>query len=90
VQCDTENQRLANTMLAMITGNLDDAGRPTTVLIDPQSADGGGSGLVGPSLVKCYNVAVVRQRRILHVIGRLSDALMQKVNDALRAAFELS
>ena len=39
VQSDSENQRLGNTILARITGNLDDAGRPTTVLVDPASAD---------------------------------------------------
>ncbi len=89
VQSDTENRRLANTILAMITGNLDDAGQPTTVLVDPRTPDGAGSGLKGPSLVKCYNLAAVRQRRILQVIGHLSGELMQKVNHALKAALEL-
>jgi len=45
--------------------------------------------LNGPSLVKCYNLATVRQRRILLVIGHLSDLLMQEVNQALKAALEL-
>lgn len=89
VQHDTENQRLANTVLAMITGNLDDAGQPTTVLVDPSTSDGGGSGLNGPSLVKCSNLTTVRQRRILQVIGHLSDALMNEVDQALKAALAL-
>lgn len=89
VQADTENRRLANTVLAMITGNLADAGRPTTVPVDPAAPDGAGSGLAGSSLVKCYNLATVRQRRVLHVIGHLSDAIMRQVNDALKAALEL-
>src|SRR5260370_25117709 len=89
VQSDAENQRLANTILAMITGNLDDAGQPTTVLVDPGTPDGAGSGLNGPSLVKCYNLATVRQRRVLQVIGHLSNAVMQQVNQALKAALEL-
>ena len=88
VQSDAENRRLANTILAMITGNLDDAGQPATVLIDPQTADGTGAGLNGPSLVKCYNLATMRQRRVLHVLGHLSDALMQEVNQALKAALD--
>jgi hypothetical protein len=62
VQSDAENRRLANTIPAMITGNLDDAGQPTTVLVDPGTPDGAGSGLSGPSLVKCYNLAMMRQR----------------------------
>ncbi|HEY1377385.1 MAG TPA: type II toxin-antitoxin system PemK/MazF family toxin [Gemmataceae bacterium] len=89
VQSDAENRRLANTILAMITGNLDDAGRPTTVLVDPRTPDGARSGLTGPSLVKCYNLATIRQRRVLHVIGHLSDVLMQRVGRALKAALEL-
>jgi len=89
VQCDAENRRLANTILAMITGNLDDAGQPTTVLVDPKTPDGSGSGLNGPSLVKCYNLATLRQRRILQVIGHLSGVVMQKLNHALKAALEL-
>lgn len=52
VQSDPENQRLANTILAMITGNLQDAGRPTVVPVDPTAPDGAESGLSGPSLVK--------------------------------------
>lgn len=89
VQSDAENRRLANTVLAMITGNLDDAGQPTTVLVDPGTPDGAGSGLHGPSLVKCDNLATVRQRRVLHVIGHLSGAAMQEVNEALKVSLEL-
>ena len=89
VQGDAENRRLANTILAMITGNLDDAGQPTTVLVDPRTPDGAGSGLNGPSLVKCYNLATVRQRRVLQVIDHLSDAVMQAVSQALKAALAL-
>lgn len=89
VQSDVENRRLVNTILAMITGNRADAGQPTTVLVDPATPDGSSTGLNGPSLIKCYNLATVRQRRILHVIGHLSNALMQQVNQALKAALEL-
>jgi mRNA interferase MazF len=89
VQSDAENRRLANTILAMITGNLADAGQPATVFIDPQSIDGIGAGLHGPSLLKCYNLATVRQRRVVHVLGHLSDALMQEVDQAMKAALEL-
>lgn len=89
VQHDAENQRLANTVLAMITGNLQDAGQPTTVLVDPRTPDGAGSGLSGPSLVKCCNLATVRQRRVLRVVGHLSGHAMKQVNDALKAALEL-
>lgn len=90
VQNDTDNQRLANTIVAMITGNLKEAGQPTTILVDPATPDGAGSGLSGPSLVKCCNLATIRQRRILHVIGHLTDVMKQQLNDCLKAALELS
>jgi mRNA-degrading endonuclease toxin of MazEF toxin-antitoxin module len=89
VQSDAENSRLANTILAMITGNLQDTGQPTTLLVDPSTPDGASSGLTGPSLVKCYNLATVRQRRVLQVIGRLSDTLKQRLNACLKVALDL-
>jgi mRNA interferase MazF len=89
VQSDVENQRLANTILAMITGNLDDAGQPTVVLVDPTVPSGAGSGLTGPSLVKCYDLATIRKRRVIQVIGHLSDPIMQQINRALKATLDL-
>lgn len=89
VQGDSENQRLANTVLAMVTGNLADAGKPTTVVVDPATSDGAGSGLSGPSLVKCYNLATVRQRRVIQVIGHLSSPIIQQIDTALRTALDL-
>jgi mRNA interferase MazF len=90
VQSDIENHRLANTILAMITGNLSDAGQPTTVTVDPSLPGGAASGLHGTSLVKCYNLAAVRQRRVLQVIGHLSAALQQELDRALKAALGLT
>lgn len=89
VQCDAENRRLANTILAMITGNVADTGRPTTVFVDPKTPEGTGSGLTGPSLVKCYNLATMRQMSVIRMIGQLSDAAMQKVNQAMKAVLDL-
>src|SRR5436309_3075840 len=57
VQNDADNAALANTILAMITGNLADSARPTNVLVDPSTAEGASSGLHGPSLIKCGNLA---------------------------------
>src|SRR5438552_3356629 len=79
VQNDADNQALANTIVAMITGNLSDAARPTNVFVNPATNDGAGSGLRGPSLIKCCNLATVRQQRILRVIGHLSDAISKQV-----------
>ena len=90
VQSDHENRRLANTILVMVNGNLKDQGQATSLLIDPASIEGAGSGLKGPSIAKCCNVATVRQNRVLQVIGRLSPPLMRQLDDCLRAALGLS
>lgn len=89
VQGDAENRRLLNTILAMVTGNLNDVGQATTVLVDPASPEGGHSGLRGPSLVKCYNLTTIRQKRVLQVLGHLSDPLMAQIDLALKAALAL-
>jgi mRNA interferase MazF len=89
VQNDADNRALANTILAMITGNLADAGRATNVLVDPATPDGAGSGLHGASLIKCGNLAAIRQQRVLWVLGHLTGAVQQQLNAALKAALEL-
>jgi mRNA interferase MazF len=90
VQNDADNAVLANTILAMITGNTRAAGQPTNLLVDPSSPAGASSGLLGPSLVKCGNLAAVRQQRVVKIIGHLSVPLMRKIDDCLKAALELT
>jgi mRNA interferase MazF len=56
IQNDRDNQRLTNTVVAMISGNIRHAAEPTQVLIDPAADSGASSGLHGPSVVKCCNI----------------------------------
>ena len=90
VQIDRDNRRMANTIVAMISGNLRHATEPTQVLVDPNTFAGASSGLHGPSVVKCNNLFTVRQQDIWQVIGRLSDPLLHEVNNGLRAALDLT
>ncbi len=91
VQSDRNNQRLQNTVVAMITGNVSRAAaEPTQVLIDPSTTSGQSSGLRGPSAVKCENLFTVSQRHILRTIGHLEPSLLTQVNIALKAALEIS
>jgi mRNA-degrading endonuclease toxin of MazEF toxin-antitoxin module len=90
VQCDALNGKIANTVLAMITGNRTLAGKePTQFLIDPGTPDGKSSGLKHASAVKCNNLMTVAQASIIHTLGHPSDVLKQKLNDSLKAALEL-
>ena len=71
VQCDRNNHRLQNTLIAMITGNIERAQtEPTQLLVDPSTAEGQGSGLHGPSAIKCENLFTVAQADIIRTIGR--------------------
>jgi mRNA interferase MazF len=90
VQCNRDNQRLSNTIVAMISGNVRYAqAGPTQLLIDPATPDGQSSGLNYASAVKCNNLYTVDQRDIIATIGSLSPALMSRVDDCLKEALGL-
>ena len=91
VQGDRNNQRLLNTIVAMITGNVRLAStEPTQLLVDPATPEGQASGLSHPSAVKCENLFTVRQQDILRTLGHLPALTMGRVDDCLRATFELA
>jgi mRNA interferase MazF len=90
VQTDANNQRLVNTIVAMITGRTQRASlEPTQLLIDVTTPDGRQSGLRTSSAVNCANLFTVNQQKILRKIGSLSPAVMQKVNLCLKASLDL-
>jgi mRNA interferase MazF len=90
VQNDRDNQRLANTIIAMITGNLRFTHLSTQLRIDVNTAEGKASGLVKSSAIKAGSLFTIQQRDILAVIGRLSDDSLRKFDQCLKAALELS
>jgi mRNA interferase MazF len=91
VQCNRNNRRLHDVILAIITSNIQRAVvEPTQLLIDVTTTDGRQSGLLHPSAVKCEHLVTVHERLIERVIGSLSPAAMLKVNDCLRASLELA
>jgi mRNA-degrading endonuclease toxin of MazEF toxin-antitoxin module len=90
VQCDRLNNKIHNTVLAMVTGNTKLAlVEPTQLLIDPTSPEGAFSGLTMVSAVKCENLSTVPQADIIDVVGHLSDALTVQLNECLKAALDL-
>ena len=89
VQNDADNQRLDNTIVAMITGNVSHAHEPTQFLVDPSTPEGQTSGLRGPSVVKCSVLTTIAQRTILRNVGSLPDTAMQQINDCLKSALGL-
>ena len=90
IQNNRDNQRLANTVVAMISGNVAHSRETTQLFIDPTTADGASSGLHGPSVVKCCNLFTVAQADVQHIIGKLSRGMMMRLEACLKAALELN
>jgi mRNA interferase MazF len=90
VQCDRNNARLQDTIVAIITSNTARAAlEPTQYLIDLSHPDWQSSGLKLPSVVKCESIYTFNNRRILRLIGQLSNATMQQINNCLKASLEI-
>lgn len=91
VQCDRNNQRLANTIVAMISTNISLADQePTQFFVDPATPTGRLSGLVSPSVVKCENLFTVEQAIVVRSIDTLPEAIMTKVELCLKAALGIA
>lgn len=91
VQNDLRNQQLANTIVAMITSNIDRVtSDPTQLLVDVSTPDGRRSGLRQNSAVTCGNLFTVHEQLVRQRIGRFSTALMRQIDGCLKAALDLA
>jgi len=86
IQSDHNNVRLNETIIAAITSNLAHAQEATQLLVDITSPDGAASGLLHNSAVRCERLHSISQADVRRVIGRLSDAMMQDIDNCLKAA----
>ena len=87
VQSDVWNQRLDDTILALITSSSPRrTGASTQYSIDISTVEGRQTNLRFDSIVQCENLVTHDQRLILRIIGRLSDSAMQQVDACLKAA----
>src|SRR5438309_449863 len=78
VQCDRNNQRLDDVILAMITRTVHRAAvEPTQLLIDLATPEGASSGLLHTSVVKCEHVITLHHQLLTRVVGQLPASLMQ-------------
>ena len=86
VQSDMLNGRIADTILVLVSRTQRAIGI-TEVLIDPAIETQ--SGLRYPSVVSCNNLLTVDQAFVVQVLGRLSSAKMQEIDDRLKTALDL-
>jgi mRNA interferase MazF len=89
VQSDQNNTRLNETIIAAITSNVARVHEATQLLIEIATPDGAATGLLQDSAVRCERLHTIPQADIRRVIGRLSDALMWKIDDCLKAALAI-
>jgi len=89
VQSDNYNAKMKNTVVAAVTTNLKHASDPASVLIEVSSPDGHAFELIQDSVVSCVNLATIDEALIARKIGKLPDALMQRVDASLKVALGL-
>lgn len=90
VQCDRNNARLDNTIIAQITSRIKYAKtEPTQILIESASPAGQQAGLINDSAISCENLYTIRQDLISRKIGTLPAAVLQQVGDCLKASLDL-
>jgi mRNA interferase MazF len=87
VQNDRDNGRMANTIVAQISGNLARVHEATQHRIE--LAVEPGCGLARDSALIATNLLTMRQSDVLRVLGSLSAATMAQIDDCLRIALEL-
>jgi mRNA interferase MazF len=90
VQCDRNNSRLDDLIVALITRTTTRAlTEPTQLLIDIATPAGRATGLLHTSAVKCEHLITLHKRFIQRTIGKLPAPLMQQINGCLRAALDI-
>jgi mRNA interferase MazF len=91
VQCDRNNQRLDDVILAMITTVTERAAiEPTQLLIGVRTPEGRHSGLLHDSAVKCEHLITLHHRFAGRVIGHLVPEVMQRIDDCLKVSLGLT
>ena len=90
VQCDRNNSRIDNTIVAQITSRTRTAqSEPTQLLIAATSPAGQRAGLITDSVVSCENLYTVRQDSVMRIIGSLHADLLDQLDDCLKASLDI-
>ena len=87
VQSDVWNQRIDDTILALITSSSQRRVEASTqYFINISTIEGQQTKLRLNSIVQCENLVTHDQRLILRIIGSLSDVAMQEIDTCLKAS----
>jgi mRNA interferase MazF len=90
VQCNHNNRRLRDVIVAVITKTTKNAAAESTqFLIDISTPKGMATNLLHVSVVKCEHLITIEKSLIRRVIGSLPADSMLQIDDCLKAALEL-
>jgi mRNA-degrading endonuclease toxin of MazEF toxin-antitoxin module len=89
VQSDAYTGVVSTLVVAEVTKNLAMAADPACLFIDATTPEGKATGLVRDSVVSCLVLVTVYTDTVARVLGSLSAAMQQKLNDCLKVALEL-
>lgn len=89
IQADGYNAKLRHIVVAEVTSGPQWVGDPACLLIDISTPEGQATGLHKNGVVSCLHLVTMNADRLAPPIGSLSSALVQQLNDCLKAALEL-
>jgi mRNA-degrading endonuclease toxin of MazEF toxin-antitoxin module len=90
VQSYAYNRSVKTVIVAEVTKNLKMATDAGCLFIDVSTVDGRATGLIHNSVVSCLLLATIDRDRVDLVLGTLSAAMNNGLNDCLKAAFGIS
>ena len=89
VQSDAYSGLVSTLVVAEVTKNLTMASDPACLFIDANTPAGKATGLVRDSVVSCLVLVTVYADTVAQMLGTLSPAMKQKLNDCLKASLGL-
>lgn len=91
VQCDRNNARLDNTIIAQVTSRTKlSRSEPTQLFVEAASPAGRQAGLIGDSAISCENLYTVRQDSIIRRIGFLPSDMLDNIDNCLKASLDVT
>jgi mRNA interferase MazF len=89
IQSDTYNTTLRHIIVAEVTSNPRWLTDPGCLPIDASTPEGKATGLHRNGIVSCLHLVTMNRDRLDPPIGRLSPALLQKLDQCLKVAVGL-
>ena len=89
VQSDAYKGAVSSLVIAEVTKNQTMANDPACLSIDTSTAEGKATGLVRDSVVSCLAIVTVYADAVDQVLGTLSPAMKQKLDECLKVALDL-